>query len=118
MTELDGQEIGRVTATSDGSFVQFLSLPIAQVPQMIRLWVALPEGGRLYALEDAILAPAPVAETSAAADPQEVLSSVPAESPVTAQEAGEVSLGKDAEQVAAQTDDNGKTDQSANLAAW
>ncbi len=117
VTELDGQEIGRVTATSDGSFVQFLSLPIAQVPQMIRLWVVLPEGGRLYALEDAILAPAPVAETSAAADPQEVLSSVPVETPVTAQEAGEVSLDQDAEQVATQTDDRGQTDQSADLAA-
>lgn len=61
VTELGGREVGRTTAARDGTFAQVLNLQISQAPQMIRLWVALPDGGRVYALEDAILAPSIVA---------------------------------------------------------
>lgn len=113
VTELDGQEISRVTAASDGSFVQFLSLPVSQVPQMIRLWVALPEGGRLYALEDAILAPVEEPEMIADADPQDVLPPVPAETAVATQESEVAPLEGEEDKITARADEDGQTDQPA-----
>ena len=77
--ELDGEEVGRTTAGSDGSFVQFLEVAASEAPRMIRLWVAQPDGARLYGAEDAILAP--VVAAIEKADPP------PVEPPVLSAEA-------------------------------
>ena len=104
--ELDGQEVSRARAGDDGSFVQFLSIEPTGTPRMIRMWTAQEDGKRVYAAQDALVAPmeAPVAvaEASEPAAPAEiaVTMAAPSQLPQTSADSPDAGTGASDVQVA------------------